>query len=161
MEIYLLRHGDAEDSLRIPDEERTLTAEGKRKLRAVLSRARAAGAGADLILASPLRRAQETAALAAEILGTAAPALKTNALLPGASPAEVWEEVRVHREQPRLLLAGHEPILGQTVAYLLGTPGAAVEMKKAALARVDVDQFGAEPRGALRWLLPPALAGGA
>lgn len=160
MEIYLLRHGDADDSLRIPDQERALTPEGRRKVSAVLSRARAAGAGADLVLTSPLRRARETAALAVEILGVAAPPLPTRALLPEASPEEVWEEVRAHRGQPRLLLAAHEPILSQTIAYLIGAPGAGVEMKKAALARVDVDQFGAAPRGVLRWLMPPALAGG-
>jgi phosphohistidine phosphatase len=160
MEIYLLRHGDAEDSLGVPDEERGLTPEGRRKLRAVLSRARAAGAGADLVLSSPLRRAQETAALAVEILGAGGPPLKTKVLLPGAAPAGVWDEVRVHRDQARLLLAGHEPILSRTVAYLVGAPEAAVDMKKAALARVDLDQFGAAPRGVLRWLMPPALAGG-
>jgi phosphohistidine phosphatase len=70
MEIYLLRHGDAEESLRIPDEERSLTPEGRRKVGDVLLRARAAGSAPSLILSSPLRRAVETAELAAGILGT-------------------------------------------------------------------------------------------
>ena len=159
MEIYLLRHGDAEGSLSIPDAERSLTPEGRRKLSAVLLRARAAGAAAGLILASPLRRARETAELAAGILGVRAPVLTTNALLPDAEPAELWDELRVHRDEPQVLLAGHEPLLSQTVAYLLGAPQAAVDMKKATLARVDLNQFGAAPRGLLRWLLPPPLAG--
>jgi phosphohistidine phosphatase len=158
MEIYLLRHPDAEESLRIPDEERSLTAEGRRKLGAVLLRARAAGAGASLILASPLRRAVETAELAAGILGTRAPLVKTNALLPGAAPTEVWDEIHVHRDEGQLLLAGHEPLLSQVIAYLLGTPSAQIDMKKGSLARVDLDQSGPAPRGVLRWLLPPQLA---
>jgi phosphohistidine phosphatase len=159
MEIYLLRHGDAEDSPRIPDTERSLTAEGRRKLGAVLLRARAAGAGASLILSSPLRRAVETAELAAGLLETSVAILPTNALMPDASPAEVWDEIRIHRDQSKLLLAGHQPLLGVTVAYLLGAADAAVEMRKAALARVDLDEFGGVPRGLLRWLLPPELAG--
>jgi phosphohistidine phosphatase len=158
MEIYLLRHGDAEESLRIPDEERSLTPEGRRKLGAVLLRARAAGAGASLILASPLRRAVETAELAAGLLNTRAPLVKTNALLPEAAPAEVWDEIRVHRDEGQLLLAGHEPVLGQVIAYLLGVPSAQIDMKKCSLARVDLEQFGHAPRGVLRWLLPPQLA---
>ena len=157
MEIYLLRHPDAEESLRIPDEERSLTAEGRRKLGAVLLRARAAGAGASLILASPLRRAVETE-LAAGILGTRAPLVKTNALLPGAAPTEVWDEIHVPRDEGQLLLAGHEPLLSQVIAYLLGAPSAQIDMKKGSLARVDLDQFGPAPRGVLRWLLPPQLA---
>ena len=158
MEIYLLRHGDAEESLRIPDEERSLTAEGRRKLGAVLLRARAAGAGASWILASPMRRAVETAELAAGLLNTRAPILKTNALLPGAAPAEVWDEIHVHREEGQLLLASHEPLLSQAIAYLIGAPSAQIEMKKSSLARVDLDRFGHEPRGVLRWLLPRQLA---
>ncbi len=159
MEIYLLRHGDAEESLRIPDEERSLTPEGRRKLGDVLLRARDAGAGASLILSSPLRRAVETAELAAEILGTRAQIRKTNALLPDATPAEVWDEIHTNRMEPQILLAAHEPLLSQTLAFLLGAAPAQIEMKKGSLARVDIEQFGAEPRGVLRWLLTPQLAG--
>ncbi len=158
MQIYLLRHGDAEDSSRIPDNERSLTPEGRRKLGAVLLRARDAGAAPGLVLASPLRRAQETAELAAQILGAHTQVLGTDALLPDAAPAEVWNELRIHREQPQVLLASHEPLLSQTVAYLLGAPEAAIEMKKATLARVDVEQLDAAPKGVLRWLVPPPMA---
>jgi len=93
MEIYILRHGEAEESLRIPDEERSLTPEGRRRLGDVLLRARAAGAGASLILSSPLRRAVETAELAAGILGTRAQVRKTDALRPDA-------EAIVHTHSP-------------------------------------------------------------
>ena len=159
MEIYLLRHGEAEESLRIPDAERSLTAEGRRKLGGVLLRARAGGAGASLILASPLRRALETAELAAGILGTEAPIVKTNALVPDAAPAEVWDEIRIHRDEGQLLLAGHEPLLSQVIGYLLGEPGAQIEMRKGSLARVDLEGTGSQPRGVLRWLLTAGLAG--
>jgi phosphohistidine phosphatase len=159
MEIYLLRHGEAEESLRIPDEERSLTPEGRRRLGNVLLRARDAGVGASLILSSPLRRAVETAELAAGILGTSAQIRKTDALRPDAAPAEVWDAVHINRGEDQLLLAAHEPLLSQAVAFLLGTPAAQIDMKKGSLARVDIDQFGSEPRGVLRWLLTPQLAG--
>ncbi|HOL73069.1 MAG TPA: histidine phosphatase family protein [Bryobacteraceae bacterium] len=158
MEVYLLRHGEAEESFRIPDEERSLTPAGRRGLGDVLLRARAAGAGASLILASPLRRAVETAELAAEILGTHARILTTDALRPDAVPAEVWDAIRTNSGENQILLAGHEPLLSQAIAFLLGAPAAQIDMRKGSLARVDIDQFGSEPRGVLRWLITPQLA---
>lgn len=160
MELYVLRHGEAEGSLGIRDEERALTPEGRRKLGAVLVRARAAGAGASLILSSPLRRAVETAELAGQILGARAPILKTKALTPDGAPAEVWDEIRRHGDEGQLLLAGHEPLLSQVVAYLVGAPSAQVEMRKGSLARIDLDRVGREPRGTLRWLLTADLVAG-
>ena len=160
MEIYLLRHGEAEESLRIPDAERSLTSAGRRKLGDVLLRARQGGAAPALILSSPLRRAMETAELAAGILGTRESVQKSNALIPEAAPAEVWGEIRVHRDAERLLLTGHEPLLSQAAAYLIGAPSAQIEMRKGSLARIDVDPFSPEPRGVLLWLLTAELSAG-
>ena len=69
MEIYILRHGEAEvrESGRA-DGDRKLTAAGKRDLKAVLKVARKLGVAPQVILTSPLRRAQETAKIAAEVL---------------------------------------------------------------------------------------------
>jgi len=33
-----------------------------------------------------------------------------------------------------------------------------VDMKKAALVRIDCDRIGREPRGVLKWMLTPAVA---
>ena len=62
MEIYVLRHGDA-------DAERALTETGRQKLRRVLQRAKSADSQPSLILTSPYRRARETAQIAGEVLG--------------------------------------------------------------------------------------------
>ena len=67
MQIYLLRHGIAEDGT--PDSDRALTAEGREKLRRVLARARSADVAPTLILSSPYRRAVETADVAVDLLG--------------------------------------------------------------------------------------------
>jgi len=51
MQIYLLRHGIAEDAQpRQSDSERALTEEGREKLRRVLKRARLAEVAPELIL---------------------------------------------------------------------------------------------------------------
>lgn len=158
MEIYILRHGIAEDA---PpggsDAQRALTAEGKQKLRKVLDRAAAANVSPSLILTSPLARAIQTAEVAADALGYKQKAAKTNALLPSSSPREVWDELRGHRDETAILLAGHEPMLSQTVVYLLGASGLQVDLKKGALVRIDLDNFKGEPRGVLKWMLVPKV----
>jgi phosphohistidine phosphatase len=160
MEIYLLRHGIAEDRHDGGDAERALTEEGRKKLRRVLERAEKAGVSPSLILSSPYKRALQTAELAAEVLHSEQKIVQTDVLLPEAAPAALWEEIRIRRDEKALLAAGHEPMMSATVAWLLGCPPMQVDMKKGALARIDLDRFGPKPQGLLRWLLIPRLAGG-
>jgi len=160
MEIYLLRHAIAENAQAgQPDAERALTPEGREKLKRVLKRARSAGVSPSVVLSSPYRRAVETAESAVEALGYQGKIVKTRALLPDASPYDAWEELRARKDERAVLLSGHEPMMSTMVAFLLTSPALSVDMKKAALVRVDCDRFGPEPRGTLKWMLTPATAG--
>ena len=157
VQIYLLRHGIAEDGKPgRPDAERALTEEGRDKLRRVLKRARSADCSPSLILTSPYRRAVETAAVAAEVLGCKQ-VLQTRALVPEAPPNESWEEIRAHKDEAAILLASHEPLMSSLASYLLRSPALQVDMKKAALVRVDCDRLASEPRGILKWMLTPGV----
>jgi phosphohistidine phosphatase len=159
MEIYILRHGVAEDGQPgQPDSERALTPDGRKKLRNVLRTAAAAGLAPSLILTSPYKRALQTAQLAAEILDYKGELLRTKALEPASSPKAVWDEIRVHKDEAQILLAGHEPLFSRLTAYLLGSPSLQVDFKKGAIACVEVERFGAEPHGVLRWMLTSKLA---
>jgi len=159
MELYLLRHGIAEDRAASGrDADRRLTDEGRAKLRRVLERAHSAGVSPSLILSSPLRRALETAEIAAHELGYEGKIVRIQALAPEASPQQVWEAIREHRDESAVLLAGHEPLFSATFAYLLGSTRAMVHFRKGALARIDVAGFGPTPVGVLEWLLPAKLA---
>lgn len=159
MELYLLRHGIAEDGeAGQPDSERALTGEGRRKLRSILRSAAAADVSPTLIITSPYRRAVQTAQIAAEVFGYSGGLLRTKALTPGSTPQAVWEEIRVHSDAEQVLLSGHEPLLSATTAFLLGSPGMEIEFKKGSMARVDIVRFGPAPRGTLKWLLAPKIA---
>lgn len=159
MDIYILRHGIAEDAHEgQPDSERALTPEGKKKLRNVLRVAAGAGARPSLILTSPLRRAIQTAQLAADVLDYKGELVRTQTLEPAGSPGSVWDEIRTHREEPRILLAGHEPLFSALTAFLLGCPTFQIDFKKGGLACVAVDRMGAAPNGVLKWYLVPKLA---
>ena len=160
MQIYILRHGIAEEGKAgQADSERRLTPEGKEKLRRTLACARKAGVRPELILSSPYKRTLETAMLAQEELEVQLPIVKTNVLAPMERPEKVWDEIRLHKDARQIVLAGHEPQLSSLAAYLIGSPGANVEMKKGAIARIDVESLGPRPNGALIWLLTAKLAG--
>jgi phosphohistidine phosphatase len=154
MLIYVLRHGIAEDTR--PDADRALTPEGREKLKRVLGRS---GASPGAILSSPLRRAVESAEVAAAALGYKGKILRTPALLPESSPYEAWEEVRSRPDEEAILLASHQPLVGALAGFLLGCPSLEVDMKKAALLCVECEKLAPQPRGMLRWLITPAVAG--
>ena len=160
MQVYLLRHAAAEDGPPgMKDADRALTQEGREKLKRVLKRAKIAGVEPGLILSSPYRRALETAEMAAEAFGYRRKIVPTETLVPHASPYDVWQQVRSRREEASILLASHEPLMSATVALFLANPAMLIDMKKSALVRVDLERFGPEPHGILKWMLTPATAG--
>ena len=87
-------------------------------------------------------RAVQTAQIAADELDYKGDVVRTEALVPHGSPEKVWAELRDYREESAILLAGHEPLLSHLVAYLLAAPALRVEMKKAAMVRIDVESLG-------------------
>ena len=159
MLIYILRHGIAEASSRDgSDAARALTAEGKEKLRTVLERACEAGVRPAIILTSPLKRALQTAEMAAAVLNVKRELVTTNALAPLSTPQRVWSEIRAQHTD-RVLIAGHEPLLSQVVGFLLRCPALQLDLKKGALVSLDVEVGESGPSGTLKWVLTPKLAG--
>ena len=160
MEIYILRHGIAEEANSgMRDADRPLTPEGVKKLQPVLRRARAIDVRPAVILTSPYRRARETAEVAAEALRNGSKLVESKALTPESSPEGVWDEIRIHKSDAQIMIVGHEPLLSSVYAYLLGAALVQIDVKKGSLGRIDVDRFTGQPRGILRWLIHPKLAG--
>ena len=123
MELYLFRHGIAEDGdSRSPDSARELTDDGREKTAAVVKMARRTGVRPSLILTSPYVRARQTAQIAADELAFEGDILNIDSLVPHSSPEKVWESIRDHADETAILLAGHEPLLSQLVAWLLNAP---------------------------------------
>jgi phosphohistidine phosphatase SixA len=110
-----------------------------------------------LILCSPFARAIETAEIAAAATGYTGKIVRTDALVPEASPHGVWLEIRNRQDETQILLAGHEPLLGQLAAYLLNSPALYLEMRKATLVRIDFERFPVDPHGILKWMIPPEI----
>ncbi len=159
LQIYLLRHGIAEDApAGKRDGGRALTAEGRKKLRGILKCVKEAGVAPGLILTSPYVRALQTAELAQAGLSPEAMIARTQALTPDADPQDAWEEIRLHRDQAQILCSSHEPLCGRLTAHLLQCPELQIDFKKGAIVRIDAENFGPRPKGVLKWMLSPKLA---
>ncbi len=157
MEVYLLRHGAADSAHGTSDAERTLTADGEYDVRKVVSAAKLAGCTPALIVASPLRRARQSAEIAAEVFGHKGAIASSAALAPDSSPESLWDEVRAGRDEGCVLLVGHNPLFANAAAYLLGAPALALDFPSAGLMRIDVERFDAQPGGVLRYFIVPKL----
>jgi phosphohistidine phosphatase len=159
MQIYLLRHGTAEDPRdALNDAERALLPEGKEKLRRVLALAAEAGAQPELMISSPLKRAIQTAKIAQEILAYKGDILRMGVLEPGARVEDVWNEIRIHKDRSSVLLVGHNPLFAELSGYLLGCPDLQIDFKAGGMLRLDTESFMPRPRAILRWYLTPKVA---
>src|SRR5579872_3660779 len=110
MTIFILRHGQAEPRGQgVADSERKLTPKGIRDVHRVMEVARRAGVRVDAVLTSPLRRAADTAAIAARAFDPESAVTETSTLLPDGSIALVIKELQAHADSDSILLVGHEP----------------------------------------------------
>jgi phosphohistidine phosphatase len=156
MEIYILRHAEAEEQeVGRSDQDRKLTLKGKRDTRAVAKAALRARETPQIIFTSPLRRAQETAAIAAGVLGCLR-VKETMALKPDALPEDIWRELCAQPGVEVAMVVGHEPHLGLLVQYLLEAR-IRVKVKKASLIKITAGGRQGSPRGQLDWMIAPRL----
>jgi len=142
MELYLLRHGIAEDDAS-SDAARRLTEEGRAKCRQAAAGLRRLGCEPTHVWTSPLARARETAEL---VLPDRA--AETHDVLANHPVEALLEALRSLPEDAVVVCVGHEPQCSSMVEYLLEADGL-VEMKKAGLAKLRFS-----PR---RWPSSPAL----
>src|SRR5919197_2663042 len=120
LELFILRHGIAieKSRRRFPqDHERPLTPEGKQKIRAIARRLKLWRVRPDLILASPLLRAVQTAEIAGSFLALKKKPQMTEHLAPnGDMKAFMAQLARAKPRPKRVLLVGHEPYLSRLIS---------------------------------------------
>lgn len=153
MQVYVVRHAEAEAAGAGGDAARALGARGRAQAAAAAAGLRSLGVALDRVLASPLRRAQETAALLAAALGR--PPIETVAALDGGAPAEaILAELHACGGEERVALVGHMPVLGALVVLAAAGVGASgVALGTASVARIDFEGRPRAGAGRLRWLL--------
>ncbi len=156
--LYVVRHAvAAERGPEYPDDtRRPLSDEGISRFRKIVAGLADLGVEIEVVLASPLLRARQTAELLSKGLAGHPAIVETGALAPDASHEALKTELRRHARRSVIALVGHEPHLGWTAAWLLGCPEP-LEFRKGGVCRIDVDRFPPSGPGRLQWFAPPKL----
>jgi phosphohistidine phosphatase len=158
LELYLVRHAPAaERGPDWPDDDaRPLTPDGTAKFRKAVAGLAALGVQIDLVLTSPLVRCRQTADILADGLPGRPRVQALDALAPGGGHSAVIAEAARVAKRPRVALVGHEPDIGHLASKLLGMRRA-MEFRKGAVCRIDVDGLPPGGPGRLSWFATPRM----
>jgi phosphohistidine phosphatase len=132
VDLILWRHAEAEalsdgDAQVLKDMERSLTARGEKqatRMAGWLDRQLPEGTR---ILVSPARRCEQTA------LALGRKYKIRQEIAPGATPLDLLKLAQWRHGKPSILVVGHQPCLGQTIAQLLGLQESECPVRKGAV----------------------------
>ncbi len=153
--LYLVRHAIAESKGQAADADRRLTIEGARRMQRAALGLKRLGIVPDLILSSPLRRAEETAGILVPILAPDLPIEIYPPLAPGNPIPEVIGGLRVYRRARHLVLVGHQPALGELASQLLTGSRSLLPLpfKKGGAAAIELTTLPPRAAGQLKWFV--------
>ena len=154
MNLYLMRHANAGLSRVNPllDSKRGLIKEGKEQCVLMARVLSALNVQIEVIVSSPLKRALQTAQFVGTELGFDSKVEICPALSPDAGYPAFQDMLAKYADREGVLAVGHNPNLFQFLGRLLtGNGGANIRMRKAAVARVDLDRHPPQ----LQWVIDP------
>lgn len=150
MELYLIRHGEAEGP-EIPDMERALTAAGRKAIGRMAAHVGTHGPIPTHLFVSPLKRAQESAAIFADSWRVTPETVDW--LQPSTPPSTVLHELAGLKATAALV--GHLPNLGLVLSGLVwGMPPREITLPKAGVALLEAESWEAGT-AKMHWLLSP------
>lgn len=116
------------------DSERPLSPRGEKEVLETAMHLSAAGFAPGLIISSPFARAERTAEIAAGIFPSASRET-ARALSDGPAQAVMDLLLDLAKDGGRVLVVGHQPLLGAIAGYFLGQEG--FDLSPAGFVRVD------------------------
>jgi phosphohistidine phosphatase len=154
MELFLLRHADA-DTVAETDDQRFLSEKGIQQANRVARFCDAHEIRPEIILASPLRRAHQTAAEVAGHLKSEFVTVRWLAC--GAMPDDVLERLDEYKDAKSVMIVGHEPDLSQLAGALVGAAAyGAFHIRKASLTLISLQRL-SKGYGRLEFSIPVKL----
>lgn len=155
--LWLMRHGEAGPGR--PDDQRTLTAHGEQEVAKVAdwlaTHYRAQGGSTPRLLASPFRRAQQSAAKLAQALAVP---VETLPLITPDDPPEAVMEWLLEQTDAQLILVSHMPLVGVLTETLVeGRTARGVGFPTAGLAELEADVWAAGCAQLKRFIQPSQL----
>jgi phosphohistidine phosphatase len=156
MILYFLRHASAgEKKANGEDDQRALDEDGMQQCALIGQALRALNVEVDEVVASPLKRASQTAERVAREMGHTGKVRLAPALRPNAGYEQFLSLLEDFSSDDTVLLVGHKAKLVEFLGSLINRPGARVnvQLKKGALAKVEWRKT----TGWLHWCVTPKL----
>ena len=159
MNLYLMCHATpTELDENVDDNQRPLTEKGRKKLSQIARSLEKLDLEFDVIITSPYLYARQTANIVADALDIKKKCvLDSDNLTPPGSGEKLIEEINAREAVDNLLIVGHESFLSQLIGMLLaGDASLSIDMKKAGLCKLTIEQLSYGRCAMLEWLLTPA-----
>ncbi len=138
------------------DLDRALTVAGRKEVEEVAESLDSLGVDPSNVITSPLKRARETAAIAAAVLKKKGLVEIWDELKPESETAGLYRRLSKLKPDSVVLVVGHEPYLsGMTSEIISGSRQARIALKKAGVAIFVVSEYPPKATGELRWLMTP------
>ena len=159
MQLLVIRHGIAEDPSAVAkgqdDSGPPLSKEGKKMMKRVAAGLREL-VEIDVIGASPLLRAQQTAKIVAKGYDDL-PVATVDDLMPESDPSALMNWLHLHSTAEVVAIVGHQPNLGLVVTWLMsGVKASRVDLTKGGTCLLEFSESVSAGNGTLQWLLTPS-----
>lgn len=154
MNLYIVRHTDAEYLGSGPGGERQITEEGRRWLQNSVKQWRKLIPRIDLIVSSPALRTQQTAEMIGGGLGYEGEVVVSKSLQSGTPIANIYSFLHSNSEE-NILLVMHEPEVSLLTMNATGTGSIEFYFKPGTLAKIVFPGKMRPHTGKLHYFLPP------
>lgn len=159
MKLYLVRHGIAVEGLVrgiSSDSQRPLTEEGIEETKMVARSLKRLNVKPEVIVSSPLVRAEQTAEILKEQLF--GELMTSDSLCPGVTAQNVYKFLKEYADKDEIMLVGHEPDMGELVKEIVCAGFEfSLPFAKAGVCCVEVADLPPTMPGTLKWLVTPKL----
>lgn len=152
MQLFLLRHAEAEPDA-TSDQTRALTEKGRKQAASIGKFCAGHGVVPEIILSSPLLRAEETARIVARELKLPDLVQIEEFLRPGMTADRALSGLEKHLRKANIMLVGHEPDFSNLAGALIGGHAESVHFRKATLLSVSLQKL-KSGAGTVEFLLP-------
>lgn len=163
MDLYLIRNAEAvaaDQEVFTEDAKRALTDKGREHAKQLAGLLQGRGTRLEMILTSPLVRAQQTAKAIQESWKAPTPLLRTNEeLAPGSRPRRLTR-LLLDLRLKAVALVGHKNDLTTYTGWLIGSKKACIRLSKGGVAHIVFSDEPCKGGGTLVELFSPEGPGG-
>ena len=154
MNLYLIRHGDAEPVSAIkPDNKRELTSKGKETIRKAAEGWKKIIKSFDVIASSPFIRAVQTAEIIAAVYNHKDKIITDKKITSGCRFEDLTDFIKSFDEDD-IAIVGHEPDMSRHLSSFVSSSGMYAEFKKGCLAKIKFEGKIRAGSGTLEYLIP-------